>query len=663
LAADGREFASKQQMMKPTFLPAAIAILSIVACSPPIAVKRLSPEAAQREQTANVLTSGRLSDFTTIELRRYDLLERFDDDPADAIQALHARVQAGTARSEELFALAELSYLHAQDGGGRPHYLASAVYAYALIFREVDEGDTLSDLDPRKRWAAEIYNRALAEAFAKDGTESLSLESGSYALPFGQLSITVDKQHILKPGVWEIIELEPAADVSIRGLRNRYRRVGIGTPLAGNVKISDENVRGAKYAAKTAHVPVTMVLRLEQPRAQLRGMDLHAELDLFPFSDVATVDIGGVAVPLESEPSVALAETLAASRFWEREMSVFLGHALGQKASSRFAVIEPYRQGRIPVIFVHGTGSSSARWADMVNDLLADPRIHGNFHFWMFQYDSGNPIPYSAYKLRSGLIEIEKFLNPDGTNRCAAQSVVMGHSQGGLLTKMTVIDSDDAFWRNASSKPFDEVKMSPEQRQLASDALFVEPLPFVTRVIFVATPHHGSYLAGPQFIRRLLQRLITLPADVISLGATLATAAVGADPTAANALELQTLPTAIDNMSPTHPFIRAISKIPIAPGVKAHSIIPVKGTGPYENGNDGVVRYSSAHIDGVESELVVRSSHSTQSNPHTIEEVRRILLEHLAASGCDSTPDDNHAVRPAPLSRVPASGQHGGEAK
>jgi len=31
----------------------------------------------------------------------------------------------------------------------------------------------------------------------------------------------------------------------------------------------------------------------------------------------------------------------------------------------------------------------------------------------------------------------------------------------------------------------------------------------------------------------------------------------------------------------------------------------------------------------VESELVVKSPHSCQDNPHTIGEVRRILLEHL----------------------------------
>jgi hypothetical protein len=79
---------------------------------------------------------------------------------------------------------------------------------------------------------------------------------------------------------------------------------------------------------------------------------------------------------------------------------------------------------------------------------------------------------------------------------------------------------------------------------------------------------------------------------------------------------------------------------PIAPGVHAHSVIAVKGDGPIEGGNDGVVEYSSAHLDGVDSEYIVRSTHSTQSNPYTIEEVRRILLLHAAGVcariACDS---------------------------
>ena len=77
------------------------------------------------------------------------------------------------------------------------------------------------------------------------------------------------------------------------------------------------------------------------------------------------------------------------------------------------------------------------------------------------------------------------------------------------------------------------------------------------------------------------------------------------------------------------PFVKTLASLPIAPGVEAHSIIAVQGDGPPEQGDDGVVKYTSAHIDGVDSELIVRDSHSTQATPATIEEVRRILYAHL----------------------------------
>ena len=152
--------------------------------------------------------------------------------------------------------------------------------------------------------------------------------------------------------------------------------------------------------------------------------------------------------------------------------------------------------------------------------------------------------------------------------------------------------------------------------------MFFKPQPFVTRVIFIATPHRGSFMASNPIVK-FGNKFLNLPGGLAK--------------TAVQIRKLReprmmgrpyTIPTALDNMDASNPFIKTLSATPIASGVHVHSIIPVKGTGSVEDGNDGVVEYKSAHIDGVESELIVRSGHSTQATPQTIEEVRRILYEH-----------------------------------
>jgi hypothetical protein len=124
----------------------------------------------------------------------------------------------------------------------------------------------------------------------------------------------------------------------------------------------------------------------------------------------------------------------------------------------------------------------------------------------------------------------------------------------------------------------------------------------------------------------LIRRLVRLPVTLVTLpGATLTRARnlfyeqrIGAR-----------LPTAVDNMTPGNPFLEALAAEPVAAGVPYHSIIAVKESFPViEDGDDGVVKYRSAHVEGAASELVVRSPHSTQANPHTVQEVRRILHLH-----------------------------------
>jgi hypothetical protein len=164
--------------------------------------------------------------------------------------------------------------------------------------------------------------------------------------------------------------------------------------------------------------------------------------------------------------------------------------------------------------------------------------------------------------------------------------------------------------------------MAAETRALLREAEFFDPVPNLKRVVFIATPHRGSYQATG-WVLNLVNRLIRLPGTLVSqLGDLLANPAFAQ-------LQVSRLPTSVDNMSPGHPFLRALNDLPIDPAITAHSIIAVLGDGPLVGRTDGIVAYESAHIEGVASEKVVRSGHSTQGHPETINEMRRILREHI----------------------------------
>ena len=119
-------------------------------------------------------------------------------------------------------------------------------------------------------------------------------------------------------------------------------------------------------------------------------------------------------------------------------------------------------------------------------------------------------------------------------------------------------------------------------------------------------------MAAWQIVTNLVRWLVTLPAASTGVRAGIARNRDAMVPGVV-------IPSAVDNMSPRHHFIRALQEIPVAPSITAHSIIAVQGEGPIQQGNDGVVEYASAHIDGVESEArraAVEPLHSRQSADH-----------------------------------------------
>ena len=597
-------------------------VLSLLAagCATPIGVKRIRPEEANRQLTASVLTTGKPGAPAQEFLYRLNLSERYRADPANTINELHAGLGQAD-ESNRLFALAELSFDYAEHGGARSYYLASAAYAWAFLFPE-NPAARPGCYDPRVRTAMDLYNRGVTAGLASGTGDEVDLSARRVALPFGPLQLDVDPAGF-KFGGYQLVRFTSLADFQVRGLRNRYRRRGIGAPLAASVAKSGEE-RVDRWIPPRTKVPVTALLRFDDPRRGMSTGALHGTMQLYDAEEGTTISIGDVAVPLESETTTTLAYQLEGAPVWDFEIAGFrAGDFSFTQMEDNLAMLHPYHPGRIPVVFVHGTASSPARWAEMANELMNDPVLGRRYQPWFFIYNTGNPVAYSAMRLREALQHAVNDVDPEGKDPALQQMVVIGHSQGGLLTKMTVVSSGSRFWDASSQVPFEQADIPAETKDLLRRSIFVEPLPFVTEVIFICTPHRGSFLAE-NFLGKIARRLVTFPAQVTKVSIDL----VKLNPAGA-AQTAWRMPTAIDNMDWSNPFLKTLASLPIAPGVEAHSIVAVRGDGPPEQGDDGVVKYTSAHIDGVASELIVRDGHSTQATPATIEEVRRILYAHL----------------------------------
>jgi hypothetical protein len=610
------------RLVKWSTMASLIAGLALIAsaCATPIGVDYVDRSVAYHSLTANVLSDEKPSSFSARQLMNLNLYQRFEEDPVKALDELYAGL-APAGDEDRVFALAELSFLYAEKSGDRSYYLASAVYAYAFLFPG-KHGTPPEGIDPRLRWAADIYNQSLTQAAkSADGAYAIPM-GGTFKLPFGELSVTFNEADLIWAD-YRMKDFIPAADVEVRGLRNRYRTPGIGAPLAASIEpIGATTAKQDAYIPLRMKIPVTAFLRLDDPRGALKSGKLSGKLEFYTPDSARSLKVNGTDVPIEFETTSALALTLEGAPIWDFEIAGFRSgdFTIGAQRLGIY-MLHPHRTGRIPVVLVHGTASSPARWAEMINELENDPGFWANYEIWLFIYNTGNPIAYSGMLLRDALTKAVAELDPEGKDPGLKQMVVIGHSQGGLLTKMTVVDTGMHLW--PFSVPPEELTVSAETRELVSHGLIFKPLPFVKRVVFIATPHGGSYQALG-FLGRLSSWFVNLPGRFVKMNVELLTLQT-------KGLYMGTLggiPTSITNMTPGNPFIKNLASLPIADGVTAHSIIAVEGDGPVKDGGDGVVKYVSAHIDGVASEKVVRSSHSVQGNPETIQEVKRILIEH-----------------------------------
>jgi pimeloyl-ACP methyl ester carboxylesterase len=293
-------------------------------------------------------------------------------------------------------------------------------------------------------------------------------------------------------------------------------------------------------------------------------------------------------------------------------------------------MLGPYQPEKIPVLFVHGLWSSPVTWMEMFNDLQGTPELRNHYQFWFYLYPTGQPFWLSATRLRDDLAEMRAGLDPGRQHAAVDQMVLVGHSMGGLVSRMQTIDSGNDFWNIVSDKPFNLVKAEPEVRAELEKLFFFHPNRSIRHVVTIGTPHRGSSFANDT-ARWLGNKFIRLPSMFVERRQEFQRENAELLRPDTRLFEIS---TSIDSLAPDSPILPALLHAQEAPWTHYHNIIGQAPEGDFlrrfGGEGDGIVETASAHLNDVDSEITVPADHvSVHRHPLAVLEVRRILLAHL----------------------------------
>ncbi len=563
----------------------------------------------RRATAALALTLVWLAGCSQVKVYRRSVLERADVSPARATSGPEDLIRQGMVldgsdpgRAIACFRDAALKAL--------PPLLAGGVSS------DPDPGST----DPTSAQA--VYSRAIEYAVLT--AHRVAQNEG---LPWPEVlarqGIAIAGQvGAFGPSEWS--EALPTRCFEVAGFNRLVIRGGLGAPLVLTRHQSEVSNPNEQYYPRQVFKAATALLRPSQipggPTAILELHDPVIEPDM-----LWSAAPGAASLPMAYDMTTPLGRQFANNKL---DLVGTLGVLFPSEFDSKTGLymLDPYQPGKIPVVFVHGLNSSPEAWTNAMNELRGNPELRKRYQFWLFFYSTGNPILVSGSRLRTALTEIRTKFDPERHDPALDDMVLIGHSMGGLLSRLSISTSGSKVWEAASQVPPEQVNLDPDLKAKLVRALFFEPVPSVGRVIFVSTPHKGSPL-GYEFVGRLVSSLIRLPNTMTDVSRALiqANGSLAISPAFRDRRQM----TGVAQLSPNSAVLRVMNALPLAPNVPYHSIVGFNGQGSLPEGGDGVVPYTSAHVEGALSELVVASDHSAQEREASIDEMQRILHLHL----------------------------------
>lgn len=413
-------------------------------------------------------------------------------------------------------------------------------------------------------------------------------------------------------------EISPAVDFAVKKIPH-HTRDGVGVPLVALRENRGREPIEAFYPPEVISRPLTAVAR---PGVQQDGFqDVRIDL-LCPLRN-SSVEVDGRRRPLAADFSLPWAATLARAGKLH-QLRVLDMITPKPRRASRLYLMEPYDPRKEPLIMIHGLLSTPLTWAELSNDLWSDDDIRGRYQIWHYLYNTSAPSLFSSRELRMQLHELRELLDPAGDDPAMQRTTLLTHSMGGLVGKALAQEPGDALWKAAFRAPPEKLRLPAADRAQLQEAFDWKADRTIHRVIFIATPHRGS-----SFADNLIGRIgawLTKPPDRFQDFYTRIAAANPGVFAPEHAMSGSRRLNSVSLLSPRQPMLRILAGLPFKHAVHVHSIIGDRGrSGPLEESSDGVVPYTSSHIEGADSELVVPCNHRAFRHPDAVAEIRRIL--------------------------------------
>jgi len=493
----------------------------------------------------------------------------------------------------------------------------------------------------RKDVAARDWIRCAVAAYRASDTDDAARQAEAQSIADGctheLLGYLLDQE----PGAWRPHTIR-VLDVPVRVVfRDLPQSLDDGpVALARADEVTVPTVMGQRYTSPGYGVPLVgwqapchdrPICRLDPPDGITRaltawvepGDDGMAQLVVTGTRKHPAITVGQRSVPLATDFSAAYAALFDRSHINRAAVwSLIGGRELAQRQG--LYLLEDYDPAKTPVIMVHGLGRSPMIWAKLTNLIDGSPELRSRYQIWHIVYPTNTPVLLDRLYVQRMMDQAWHILDPDGTAPAHRDMVLIGHSMGGVISRLLVSNSNDVVWNAVFDIPPEQLHGAREDIATLESVVRFQAYPGVTRAFFLAAPHLGSPYVD-SFVGWIAQRVIH--AHTPELDALLRVVAENRaheNPALAQDYERYGL-SSISTLRATQPVSRAAQSLMPVPGVRYYTFAGhLPGTHPP---GDGFVPLASATIPGAVSTTVVKDGHQLYLNDEVLQKIADILRQ------------------------------------